>query len=420
MQNIGLEQNVLGCLMIDVSAVEEIGLLSQEDFSLSTHQELLTGIKQLKSEDIAVDLTTLRNKCLRVDISYMTQIVASVVSTRNFQSYVKELKKLTQQRKLKQIARKINQETDKAGLIDEIELDIYNLRENTGVKNIHDSKDLMLKVIEEIEERGKLEGLKGLDTGFEKLNSVLDGLQPGYILIGGRPGMGKTSLALDIGRYSAIKEKSKVAIFSLEMTKEQIFKRMLAQETLIPSGKIFKGKLNEEEWRKLHQSSSVIYNSDIFITDDIYTMHEIRSKCLKLKRTKGLDLVIIDYLQLIQGGEGNTENEQLASISKQIIQLWKQLECPVIAVAQLSRNCEARADKRPTMADFRGSGQLEQDCNLAILIYRDEYYNADSKAKGVAELIIGKNRFGQSGTIKVGFLEDMTRFIDSNRLARER
>ncbi|WP_099192276.1 replicative DNA helicase [Tepidibacter mesophilus] len=417
MKNIDLEQTTLGCFLLDAAAVEEIELLDEEDFTLEIHKQILKAAKELKTEDTAVDINTLYSKIPKMDISYITGLVTCVSSPKNYTSYVKELKKVTRQRKLIQLARKIEDDPSRENLIDEVELDIYNLRESSGVKQIHDSKELMFKVLDEIEERGRIEGIKGLDTGFEKVNEVLDGLQPGYVLIGGRPGMGKTSIALDMARHTAIREKSNVAIFSLEMTKEQILKRMLIQETLIPSEKIYKGKLNSDEWAKVHEAANVIYNSNIHITDDVYTITEIRSKCLKLKRTKGLDLVIIDYLQLVQDGEGNTENEQLASISKRIMQLWKKLECPVIAIAQLSRSCEARADKRPLMSDFRGSGQLEQDTNLAILMYRDEYYNADSKEKGIAEAIIAKNRFGPTGTIKVGFLNEMTRFLDLKKMA---
>ena len=301
-------------------------------------------------------------------------------------------------------------------ILEDTEKSVFDVIQQRGGSEFEPIRDVVLRTLDSIEKAAKQKGnITGLETGFRDLDAKTAGLQKSdLILIAARPAMGKTAFVLNIAEYVALHSNSTIALFSLEMSKEQLVKRMLAMNSMVDSQKIRTGDLEDDDWDKLVGSVRKIGNSNLVIDDTSgITASELRSKCRKLKIEQGLDLVIIDYLQLMTGAgkrKSDSRQQEISDISRSLKVMARELDVPVIALSQLSRAVESRPDKRPMLSDLRESGAIEQDADIVMFIYRDEYYNPDSEKKGVAEVIVAKQRSGPTGPVELAWLSQYTKF----------
>ena len=292
--------------------------------------------------------------------------------------------------------------------MEQAEKSIFDISQSKSQKNMAAISEVLLSAYEILEELYRNKGsITGLTTGFIDLDRKTNGLQKtDLVLIAARPAMGKTAFALNIAHNAALKAKSKVALFSMEMSKEQLIQRMIASESRVDLNKLKNGNLDEEEWPKVITAMEVLSKTEIFIDDTPgINVVELRSKCRRLKMEKGLDMVVIDYLQLMEADlRGECRQQEISKISRSLKILAKELECPVVALSQLSRAPEQRSDHRPILSDLRESGAIEQDADLVMFLYRDEYYHEDSDQKNIAEVIISKHRHGETGMVPLTWL----------------
>ena len=309
--------------------------------------------------------------------------------------------------------------TDKeiANVIDEAEQSIFSASDDAigeGLIGVSDVLDGAIERIEEIENQGT--GLSGLPTHFSDLDSTLAGLQDGnLVVIAARPSMGKSSLALNISTNVA-KENKITAFFSLEMTKEELVQRVLFSEAKVTSGDARKGQLGPEKWSRVVEAASKVNNMPLYFDDaSVITVTDIRAKSRRLKASKGLDLIVVDYLQLMQGMSGDNRQQEIAEISRNLKNLARELKVPIIALSQLNRAAEAREDKRPRLGDLRESGAIEQDADIVMMLYRDDYYNPGTERPGVAEVNIVKHRSGSTGKVDLYFSKEYTQFSNYSR-----
>jgi replicative DNA helicase len=277
-------------------------------------------------------------------------------------------------------------------------------------------KDIVLDVFNLLEERASHDGsMTGLTTGFEDIDRMTAGLQKSdFILIAARPSMGKTAFALNLALNAAVRDSANVAIFSLEMAKEQLVQRIVSMESLVESNKLRSGELEGDDWDKITRASSRISEANIYIDDTPgITLFEVQSKCRRLSAQNGLDLVVIDYLQLMEGeGKSESRQQEISSLSRGLKGLAREMSCPVISLSQLSRAPEQRQDHRPILSDLRESGAIEQDADVVMFLYRDEYYHEDSEKRGIAEVKIAKHRNGPTGTVELAWVERFTKFAN--------
>jgi replicative DNA helicase len=310
-------------------------------------------------------------------------------------------------------------------VMDRIEKEFLALLQNRGVGDFVPIRQVVLNALEKIASAAKMQGsVTGIPTGFTDLDYKMAGLQPSdLILLAARPSMGKTAFALNLAHHIAVHENQCVAIFSLEMSKEQLINRMFALQGHLDAQKLRSGQLEDAEWRELVDAAGVLSRSNLIIDDTpAISVSEMRSKCRKYKQEYGLSLIMIDYLQLMESsGSANVSQQQkIADISRSLKALARELNVPVIALSQLNRGVEQRDDKRPMMSDLRDSGAIEQDADVVMFIYRDEYYNKDSDRKGIAEIIIAKQRNGPVGTVELVWLPQYTRFANKVKGHRHR
>ena len=306
-----------------------------------------------------------------------------------------------------------------ADIMAETEKDIFHLLQNQAGGEFQSIKEVVIGAIEGIERAAKTAGkVTGIASGFYDLDYKTAGFHPSdLILVAARPAMGKTAFVLNIAEHAAVKENIPTAIFSLEMSKEQLVKRILSMNSKVDSQAMRTGELQDDDWIKLVESAKVIGNSNLILDDTPgITISELRSKCRKYKLEFGLGMIIIDYLQLMQGSKGSESRQQeISEISRSLKALARELNVPVIALSQLSRAVEQRPDKRPMLSDLRESGAIEQDADMVMFIYRDDYYNKDSEEAGISEIIIGKQRSGPTGTVKLAWLSQYTKFANLER-----
>jgi replicative DNA helicase len=426
-QNLEAEQSILGGILLDNQALNSVlEILQVKDFYSDAHRKIFAAVIELSERSEPSDLITLSSILKdkkQMDaiggVSYLASLVDNVPSAANIAYYSKIVKEKAILRGLIGTATDILNKSYDAGaevdqVLDEAEHAIFEISENKIRPAFFAIKDLIkdsFKTIEKLFERKEL--ITGVPTGFEKIDDITSGLQNSdLIIIAGRPSMGKTAFALNIAQYIAIRMDIPVAIFSLEMAKEQLALRMLASEAKVDSQRLRKGFLGEMDWPKLTTAAGNLSEAPIFIDDTpAITVLEMKAKARRLKAETGLGLVILDYLQLMRGGGYRESREQeISEISRSLKALAKELRVPVIALSQLNRKVEDRTNRRPQMADLRESGAIEQDADLIAFIYRDEVYNKESNEKGIAEIIIGKQRNGPIGTIKLAFLEKYTSF----------
>lgn len=424
------EQSVLGSMLIDRDAVNvAVENLTQEDFYNLRHGEIFGAMVDLYHENRAVDLVTLKNQLEQKgkleaagDMKYLSQIAAAVPNSVHIKNYVQIVKDKSLYRKFIQLGNQVmaegySTETPIDVLSEEVEQKVFRILQNKGNEDFSHIRDVLLETFDDIERIAKSEGeITGIPTGFVDLDYRTSGLQPSdLVLVGARPSMGKTAFALNVVQHAAVRKHKCSAIFSLEMSKKQLVNRMLSCEAGVESEKIRSGKLEDSDWEKLAMALAPLSEAPIYIDDTPgITLAEMRSKCRKLKLDKGLDLIMIDYLQLMSGSGRNGDNRQqeISDISRGLKALAREMQAPVVALSQLSRALEARSDHRPMLSDLRESGAIEQDADVVMFLYRDEYYHPETEDKNIAEIIIAKQRNGPTGTVKLAWLGQYTKFAN--------
>jgi len=428
-QSIEAEESLLSGILIDNNTlIDVIDIISPEDFYRSAHQKIFSGIVELFSKNEPVDLVTLTNALKERGhleeiggATYLATLVDTVPLAVNAKHYAKIVHNKALLRSLIGKANKIAKECfEDRGNVDEIidfaESSIFEISKDKHKQSFFLISEIIDSNIETLEERqGNKTLVTGVPTGFTRLDNLTSGLQKSeLIILAARPSMGKTALALNIARNAAVDANVPVAIFSLEMSKEQLSMRMLCSEARIDSSRLRGGFFSMEDWRKLTDAAGVLSDTSIFIDDtpDISAM-EIRAKARRLKMEKDIGLVIVDYLQLMKGRMSAERRDlEISEISRSLKVLAKELDVPVMALSQLNRMLEQRNDKQPRLSDLRESGALEQDADLVAFIYRDEMYNSDENnpKKGTADILIRKNRNGPTGETTLTFLDSYTRF----------
>ena len=428
-QSIEAEESLLSGILIDNNTLLDIvDIISPEDFYRSAHQKIFSGIVELFSKNEPVDLVTLTNALKERGnleeiggATYLATLVDTVPLAVNAKHYAKIVHDKASLRRLIERANEIAKECfEDRGNVDEIidfaESSIFEISKNKHKQAFYPISEIIDGNIETLEERqGNKALVTGIPTGFTRLDNLISGLQKSeLIILAARPSMGKTALALNIARNAAVDANVPVAIFSLEMSKEQLSMRLLCSEARIDSSRLRGGFFSMEDWRKLTDAAGVLSDTSIFIDDtpDISGM-EIRAKARRLKMEKDIGLVIIDYLQLMKGRMSAERRDlEISEISRSLKALAKELDVPVMALSQLNRMLEQRNDKQPRLSDLRESGALEQDADVVAFIYRDEIYNSDENnpKKGTADILIRKNRNGPTGEATLTFLDSYTRF----------
>lgn len=434
-QNLEAEQSILGGILLDNQGLNAVlELLSAREFYSDAHRRIFEAILNLSDRSEPIDLITLSNILKdqkQLDkvggAAYLAGLVDNVPSAANIAHYAKIVKEKAILRGLISTATEILAKTYEAGadvetVLDEAEHAIFEISENKIRPAFFPIKDIIkdsFRTIEDLYARKEL--VTGVPTGFDKVDDLTSGLQNAdLIIIAGRPSMGKTAFALNIAQYVSTQRAIPVCLFSLEMAKEQIAMRMLASLAKVDSQRIRKGFLGETDWPKLTTAAGSLSEAPLFIDDTAaISVLEMKAKARRLKAEHGLGLVIIDYLQLMRSGNRKDSREQeISEISRSLKALAKELNVPVIALSQLNRQVEARTNRRPQMADLRESGAIEQDADVIAFIYRDEVYNKaeDNPEKGIAEVIIAKQRNGPIGMAKLAFLEKYTSFENLARM----
>lgn len=421
------EQTVLASAMIDHIAVEKvINLLSYDDFYYEANKEIFDSIKQIHMQNIPVDILTVTEELKKrgkIDyiggFEYLATLTENIITSKNVEAYCNIIREKSTLRKLISASSEIiekgyKQSDDVQKIIEFAESRIFSISQNRSINSFSEIKDILMTVFNQLEERAKSQGnITGLTTGYIDLDRMTSGLQKSdLILLAARPSMGKTALALNIA-MNAVKTGASVALFSLEMSKEQYVQRIISMESMVDSTKLRTGNLDDEDWTRLISTMSLISSYDVFIDDTpSVSLFELTSKCRRLKIEKGLDLIIIDYLQLMSdGGRTESRQQEISNISRGLKALARELDCPVMALSQLSRAPELRNDHRPIMSDLRESGAIEQDADVVMMLYRDEYYHQEeSERKGITDVIITKQRNGPVGTVELAWIAQYTKF----------
>ena len=430
-QHIEAEQSVLGGILIENEAINRVAeILDAEDFYRDAHRKIFNALINLSERDEPADLITLTNELRKIDqidsiggASYLASLIDSVPTAANIEYYAKIVKEKAILRKLIQTSTEIITQSyedrgDVEGFLDEAERAIFEISEKRVRPSFYPIREIVKASFTTIEKLfQKKEAVTGVPSGFRELDRMTAGFQPSdLIIIAGRPSMGKTAFCLDVAEYAAIDNKIPVAIFSLEMSKEQLVIRMLCSQAHVEGTRLRTGYLNESDWPKLTIAAGNLSEAPIYIDDTAaLSALELRAKARRLKADRGLGMVIVDYLQLMKGrARVESRQQEISEISRSLKALAKELNIPVIAVSQLSRKTEERTGNRPQLSDLRESGAIEQDADLILFIYRDEIYNRseDNPNRGKAEVIIGKQRNGPIGKIDLAFLDKFTTFKD--------
>ncbi len=432
-QNLEAEQSILGGLMLDREALDQVGdSLSPEDFYKPGHQKIYQAIKDLHTKAQPIDIITVTNALQaegQLEVTggpeYLVSLLDKTISSANISSHAKIVKEKATLRRLIQvnsglIERAYDQDfVDVESFVDQAESEIFKIAENKTQTGLVGSMEIVKASIQKIEElyKNKAE-ITGIGTGFKRLDEMTSGLHPGELtIIAARPSMGKTAFSLNIAQHIALRLKKTVAYFSLEMGKESMMMRMLSAESKVSMNEIRNGRIQDSAWPKLINAASALSEASIFIDDTSgVSPFEIRSRARRLKAEHGLDVILIDYLQLMSMKQKMHSREQeVAEISKSLKAIAKELQVPVIALAQLNRGVEGRTEKKPMLSDLRESGSIEQDADVIMMLYRDDYYDKETPEKqGLAEVIVGKQRNGATGPVKLRFDAQYNRFRDAD------
>ena len=428
------EQAVIGSMLTDRDAViSAIEVLKEEDFYREDNKTIYEAILNLYNRSEPIDIITLKAELTSMGmfdkiggLEYIVGLPEKVPTTANVEKYISIVKEKSELRRLIKAANEIiEQGYDPTENIDDImnsaEKKIFNIMQDKDQKSYSPIKDVLIDAFTELEQLyNQKQHITGVPTGFIDLDYKTAGLHNSdLILIAARPAMGKSAFALNIATNAALKAKVPAVLFSLEMSKEQMVNRILCSEAMVDSNKVRTGKIDDDDWIKLADTMGDLSEAPIYIDDTPgISINEIRAKCRKLKLEKNIGLVVIDYLQLVQGSskraQGSREQE-ISEISRSLKILAKEINVPVIALSQLSRAPEQRPDHRPMLSDLRESGSIEQDADIVMFLYRDDYYNEDSEDKGLAEVIVAKHRAGSTGTVKLVWLGNYTKFANMER-----
>lgn len=427
--NVEAERAVIGAMMLNADAIMVCSeLLTSDEFYQQQYGIIFDALVEMYKDGVGADLVTLQNKLREKEVTpelysveYLGELLASVPTSANVKFYAEIVYEKAVLRRLIRVSEQVTKDCymdsqPLEDILEDTEKSVFDVIQQRGGSEFEPIRDVVLRTLDSIEKAAKQKGnITGLETGFRDLDAKTAGLQKSdLILIAARPAMGKTAFVLNIAEYVALHSNSTIALFSLEMSKEQLVKRMLAMNSMVDSQKIRTGDLEDDDWDKLVGSVRKIGNSNLVIDDTSgITASELRSKCRKLKIEQGLDLVIIDYLQLMTGAgkrKSDSRQQEISDISRSLKVMARELNVPVIALSQLSRAVESRPDKRPMLSDLRESGAIEQDADIVMFIYRDEYYNPDSEKKGVAEVIVAKQRSGPTGPVELAWLSQYTKF----------
>ena len=424
------EQSVIGSMIMDKDAiVTAMEMLHKDDFYHQQYGILFDAMVELYSTNQPVDLVTLQNKLKEKDVpkevaslEFVRELITAVPTSANIKYYATIVSENAVKRRLIRITEGIENECyagkeSLESVLDKTEKDVFALLSSRSGGDFVPIRQVVMNALEKIEKASKLSGtVTGIPTGFIDLDYRTAGLQPSdLILVAARPSMGKTAFVLNIAQYVAFHEAKSVAIFSLEMSKEQLVNRLFSLESRVDAQALRTGNLSDADWEKLVEGAGIIGDSKLIIDDTPgISISELRSKCRKYKLEQGLDIIIIDYLQLMTGSGRGTESRQqeISDISRSLKSLARELNVPVVALSQLSRAVEQRPDHRPMMSDLRESGAIEQDADVVMFIYRDDYYNKDTELKGISEIIIAKQRNGPIGTVNLAWLPEYTKFAN--------
>jgi replicative DNA helicase len=429
-QNVEAEELILGGILLDAEAIARVtDLLKPDAFYLSAHQEIYRAALALHAQGSPTDLMCitawLQDQSLLDKVGgqgKLTQLVDRTVSAVNVDQYAALIKDKYLRRQLIKAANEVVHgayDTSKKLelVLDQAEQKIFSVTQDRVRQGLTATEEILASTFAELEQRSLGEVLPGLSCGFYDLDAMTQGFQRSdLVIVAGRPSMGKTALSVQIARQISEIHRTGVAIFSLEMSKEQLVQRLLASESGIDSNYLRAGRIHESQWEPLSRAIGTLSQLPIYIDDSPNpSVNEIRSSARRLQaeRPEGLGLILLDYLQLMGGGDGTEGRvQELSKITRSLKGLARELHVPIIALSQLSRGVEARTNKRPLMSDLRESGAIEQDADLIVLLYRDDYYNPDSPEKGVCELILAKHRNGPVGTVKLLFQPSQTKFFN--------
>ena len=425
-QSIEAEQSVLGSMITDRNAVvEAIEKLEENDFYRDGHKVIFKTISEMFKDDMPVDLVTLLERLKSTEklekaggVTYVSELSSSLLTTINLSAYIKIVKEKSILRKLIKASTSIIEDSyNKQGEVEEVlegaEKKIFDIAEKRTTSDFEPLNVVLERGFLEIERLFNNKGeITGVGSGFVDLDAKTSGFQKGdMVLIAARPSMGKTTFALNIAEHAALREGKSVVVFSLEMSKEQLAYKLLCSEANVDMLKLRTGALDDKDWENFARATGPLSKAKIYIDDTAgVTVMEMRSKCRRLKLEYGIDLIVIDYLQLMSGSSNESRQQEVSEISRSIKALAKEMECPVIALSQLSRAPEQRADHRPMLSDLRESGSIEQDADLVMFLYRDEYYNKETEDTNIAECIIAKQRNGPVGTVKLAWLGQYSKF----------
>ncbi len=427
------EQSVIGSMIMDGEAiVTAMEILVPGDFYGRQYGILFEAVTELFADEKPVDLVTLRDKLKEKDvpqelysIEFLADLVRVVPTSANVRYYAQIVKDKSVLRNLIKVTEGISNECylDKEKLDDILagaEKNVFDIVQRRGSSDFVNIRDIVIQSLDNIEAASRNKGaVTGIATGFYDLDYKTAGLQPSdLVLLAARPSMGKTAFVLNIAEHIAVKNKITTAIFSLEMSKTQLVNRILSMNSRVDAQVLRTGNLEDSDWANLMESARIIGESGLIIDDTPgISITELRSKCRKFKLEQNLGLVIIDYLQLMSAsGRSESRQQEISEISRSLKALAREINCPVVALSQLSRAVEKRDDKRPMLSDLRESGAIEQDADVVMFIYRDEYYNKESPEAGITEIIIAKQRNGPTGTVKLGWQAEYTKFVNLERV----
>ena len=426
------EQSVIGSMIMDREAIVVASeLISGEDFYNKQYGILFETMIELNEQGNPVDLVTLQDRLREKDVppevsslEFVRDLITAVPTSANIKYYANIVAEKSTLRKLIRLTEEIAN-TCYAGkenlefILEDTEKRVFQLVQKRNTGDFVPIRQVVMNAMDKIETAARNKGsVTGIATGFTDLDYRTAGMQPSdLVLIAARPSMGKTAFVLNIAEYVAFKLNQCVAIFSLEMSKEQLVNRMFSLESSVDAQKLRTGQLNDQEWERLIESAGVIGRSQLIIDDTPgISISELRSKCRKFKLEHNLSMIIIDYLQLMSGsGRSDSRQQEISDISRSLKSIARELGVPVLALSQLSRAVEQRPDHRPMLSDLRESGAIEQDADVVMFIYRDDYYNHDSDKKGVSEIIIAKQRNGPIGTVELAWLPEYTKFANLER-----
>ena len=418
-------------MLVDKDAViSAIEILKEEAFYREDNKAIFAAIVSLYAKSEPIDIVTVKNELVsqgtfeRVGgLEYLAELPERVPTTANVEKYIKIVDEKASLRNLIQTSNELialgyDESENVDSIMDMAEKKVFDLAQKKNVKGYTPIKDVLAESLEKIEELYNQKGtVTGISTGFTDLDNITAGLHNSdLIIVAARPAMGKSAFAINLATNAAVKSNVPVAIFNLEMSKEQVGNRILCSEAMIDSNKIRTGQLGDEDWVKLANTIGTLSEAPIYIDDTPgISIMEIRAKCRKLKLEKNVGLVVIDYLQLIQGtgGRNSSREQEISEISRSLKIIAKELDIPVIALSQLSRGAEKRDDKRPMLSDLRESGAIEQDADIVMFLYRDDYYNKESEKRNIAEVIIAKHRGGSTGTVDLAWMGNYTKFGNS-------